>query len=127
MRLVAFGMQMLIDCSVGVLGGWSHLSSEGRYMGAAAFGNQSRTTNPYYKRLREIIHFGADGALHLNTALANWAFDVCTPYSADLIDILGEPILHHQVWRNGHRWATSCERRALHRRSYFARALQWNV
>lgn len=31
------------------------LSSEGRYMGAVAWGDQDRLTNPYYRRLREIF------------------------------------------------------------------------
>ena len=39
-------------------GGWPALSSEGRYMGAAAWGNTDRMTNPYYRPLRELFHFG---------------------------------------------------------------------
>ena len=42
-------------------GGWTWLSSEGRYMGAAAWGDMNRTTNPYYARLRHVLHFGANG------------------------------------------------------------------
>ncbi len=33
-------------------GGWTWLSSEGRYMGAAAWGDMNRATNPYYARLK---------------------------------------------------------------------------
>ena len=39
-------------------GGWTWLSSEGRYMGAAAWGDMNRATNPYYARLRDVLHFG---------------------------------------------------------------------
>ena len=58
-------------------GGWTWLSSEGRYMGAAAWGDMNRATNPYYSRLREVLHFGADGEIKLNRAMANW---YCDPY-----------------------------------------------
>ena len=30
-------------------GGWTWLSSEGRYMGAAAWGDMDRASNPYYR------------------------------------------------------------------------------
>ena len=33
-------------------GGWTWLSSEGRYMGAAAWGDMDRASNPYYARLQ---------------------------------------------------------------------------
>ena len=33
-------------------GGWTWLSSEGRYMGAAAWGDMNRASNPYYARLK---------------------------------------------------------------------------
>src|SRR6185437_1097833 len=32
-------------------GGWTVLSSEGRYMGAAAYGDMDRATNRFYRRL----------------------------------------------------------------------------
>ena len=41
-------------------GGWTWLSSEGRYMGAAAWGDMSRASNPYYTRLKQVLHFGAE-------------------------------------------------------------------
>jgi carbamoyltransferase len=42
-------------------GGWTWLSSEGRYMGAAAWGDNDRKTNPFYQSLRDIISLGQDG------------------------------------------------------------------
>ena len=42
-------------------GGWTWLSSEGRYMGAAAWGDMDRASNPYYARLRQVLHFGDGG------------------------------------------------------------------
>lgn len=80
-------------------GGWTWLSSEGRYMGAAAWGDMNRASNPYYARLREVLYFGGAGEVRLNRALANWycePFD--RPYKATLIDILGEPLRPDQLW-----------------------------
>jgi carbamoyltransferase len=80
-------------------GGWTWLSSEGRYMGAAAWGDMDRATNPYYARLREVLDFGAHGAVKLNRAMANWYCDPFDrPYKAALNDILGDPLKPHQLW-----------------------------
>ena len=80
-------------------GGWTWLSSEGRYMGAAAWGDMDRASNPYYARLREVLQFGADGEVRLNRALANWYCDTFDhPYKRALIDVLGEPLKPMQLW-----------------------------
>lgn len=80
-------------------GGWPLLSSEGRYMGAAAWGDGDRVTNRYYRRLRQIVHFGSQGEVRLNRALANWTRGgLIQPYSEELIEILGEPIPVEQMW-----------------------------
>jgi carbamoyltransferase len=80
-------------------GGWTWLSSEGRYMGAAAWGDMNRATNPYYARLKDVLHFGGGGEIRLNRALANWYCDPFDrPYQAALIDILGEPLKPEQLW-----------------------------
>ena len=80
-------------------GGWTWLSSEGRYMGAAAWGDMNRISNPYYARLKNVLHFGSAGEVRLNRALANWYCDPFDhPYKAALIDILGEPLRPDQLW-----------------------------
>jgi carbamoyltransferase len=80
-------------------GGWTWLSSEGRYMGAAAWGDMSRASNPYYARLKEVLQLGGNGEVRLNRALANWYRDPSIrPYKAPLIDILGEPLKPEQLW-----------------------------
>ncbi len=80
-------------------GGWTWLSSEGRYMGAAAWGNMDRAANPYYARLRQVLDFGDKGEIRLNRALANWYCDPFDhPYKQPLIDILGEPLRPDQLW-----------------------------
>ena len=80
-------------------GGWTWLSSEGRYMGAAAWGDMNRASNPYYARLKQVLHFGADGEIKLNRAMANWCCDPYdNPYHAPLIEILGEPLKPEQLW-----------------------------
>lgn len=80
-------------------GGWPPLSAEGRYMGATAWGDGNRLTNPYYRRLKHIFHFGPEGEVHINRALASWTrHSLAEPYSEELIDILGEPISPENIW-----------------------------
>ena len=80
-------------------GGWTWLSSEGRYMGAAAWGDMNRASNPYYARLREVLHFGDGGEIKLNRTLANWYADPFdNPYKRALIDIIGEPLKPEKLW-----------------------------
>lgn len=80
-------------------GGWTVLSSEGRYMGATAWGDGDRLTNPYYTRLRELFHFGAAGAVRLNRALANWPRRLqVDPYMPALTDVLGPPLPPEKLW-----------------------------
>ena len=80
-------------------GGWTWLSSEGRYMGAAAWGDMNRASNPYYARLRDVLHFGAGGEVKINRAMANWYCDPFdNPYKKALTDILGPPLSPDQLW-----------------------------
>jgi carbamoyltransferase len=80
-------------------GGWTWLSSEGRYMGAAAWGDMNRASNPYYARLKDVLHFGARGEVLLNRASANWYCDPFHhPYKPALIEILGSPLKPDQLW-----------------------------
>lgn len=80
-------------------GGWTILSSEGRYMGSAAWGDGERLTNPYYRRLRELFHFGSGGSVRLNRALANWPRSLqVKPYTRALREILGPPIPLDSMW-----------------------------
>lgn len=80
-------------------GGWNILSSEGRYMGAAAWGDLNRASNPYYRGLRDVLHFGDGGEIKLNRAMANWYCQALDhPYKAPLIKILGEPLTAEQLW-----------------------------
>jgi carbamoyltransferase len=80
-------------------GGWTWLSSEGRYMGAAAWGDMNRASNSYYPRLKNVLHFGTDGEVRLNRAMANWYCDPFgDPYKAALTRILGPPLKPDQLW-----------------------------
>jgi carbamoyltransferase len=80
-------------------GGWTFLSSEGRYMGAAAYGDLNRSTNPFYSRLRDLLCLQADGQVYLNRSLANWPRQMFRqPYTEALIDILGMPIAKQDMW-----------------------------
>jgi carbamoyltransferase len=80
-------------------GGWTWLSSEGRYMGAAAWGDMNRESNRYYERLKDVLHFGNDGDIKLNRALGYWYRDPFeNPYSQALIDILGPPLKPDELW-----------------------------
>lgn len=80
-------------------GGWTILSSEGRYMGSTAWGDGDRMTNRFYRPLREVFHFGNDGTVRLNRALANWPRSLqAVPYTPALHDILGPPIPRERMW-----------------------------
>lgn len=80
-------------------GGWTLLSCEGRYMGAAGFGNGDRLTNPFYAPLRRIFSLEPGGQVYLNRTLANWHRNlVRKPYTRELVRILGEPIPQEQMW-----------------------------
>jgi carbamoyltransferase len=80
-------------------GGWTWLSSEGRYMGAAAWGDMDRASNRYYAALRQVLDFGSGGEVRLNRSMANWYCDLFDhPYKAPLIEILGEPLRTDQLW-----------------------------
>ncbi|MEA2837785.1 MAG: carbamoyltransferase [Bradyrhizobium sp.] len=80
-------------------GGWTWLSSEGRYMGAAAWGDMNRATNPYYARLKDLLDLGPGGAVRLNRAMANWQCDPFDhPYAPALTELLGEPLKPDQLW-----------------------------
>jgi carbamoyltransferase len=81
-------------------GGWTILSSEGRYMGAAAWGNQDRLTNKYYPGLRQIFYLGPDGDVTLNRALANWPRNLLSkPYTPELRRIIGDPTPAKMMWK----------------------------
>lgn len=74
-----------------LLGGWAALSAEGRYMGAAAWGNNDRLTNPFYKRLSEFFHFAERGQVFCNSAMADNAF-------AGLEAIVGPFVPFDKIW-----------------------------
>src|SRR5581483_10547062 len=74
-------------------GGWTWLSCEGRYMGAAAWGDMNRATNRYYAALKEVLQLQPRGEVRLNRAMANWYADPFRhPYKQALIDVLGAPL-----------------------------------
>lgn len=80
-------------------GGWTTLSSEGRYMGAAAWGDLNRLTNPYYKRLRQLFHFQSQGRVYINRSMENWhSSGERRPYKKPLRDILGAPLSSDDMW-----------------------------
>jgi carbamoyltransferase len=80
-------------------GGWTWLSSEGRYMGATAYGDNDRKTNRYYAALKSIFDLRPNGEVLLNRDLANWPRDILhTPYTEELVRILGEPIAIADMW-----------------------------
>ncbi len=80
-------------------GGWTTLSSEGRYMGAVAWGNSDRLTNPFYRGLREIFQFGPEGRIEINRNMANWQCSgELAPYARRLVDLLGPPIPPERLW-----------------------------
>lgn len=84
-------------------GGWTTLSSEGRYMGAVAWGDNDRLTNPYYRRLREIFHFAPEGRVHVNRRMCNWQnAGELGPYNRALEEVIGKPIPPDKMWNPDH-------------------------
>jgi carbamoyltransferase len=80
-------------------GGWTWLSSEGRYMGATAYGNNDRASNPYYAALKDIFCLAPEGRIFVNRDLANWPRDILRkPYTDALKKIIGEPIALEDMW-----------------------------
>jgi carbamoyltransferase len=80
-------------------GGWTWLSSEGRYMGATAYGDNDRASNPYYQALKRIFVLAPEGRIYLDRDLANWPRDIMRePYTDALKAILGEPIAQKDMW-----------------------------
>lgn len=80
-------------------GGWPPLSSEGRFMGAAAWGDGDRRSNRIYAGLRRVLHLAADGRVHIDRnalrypRLGSEAF-----YGRELLEILGPPIPPERIW-----------------------------
>ncbi|MBC8116795.1 MAG: carbamoyltransferase [Candidatus Saccharimonas sp.] len=80
-------------------GGWTPLSSEGRYMGATAWGDGERLTNKFYRPLREIFHFAPKGEMLVNRAFVNWHIaGELAPYGRAMSAAFGEPIPHDKMW-----------------------------
>lgn len=80
-------------------GGWPMLSSEGRYMGAAAWGDMNRLTNAYYMPLRQLLYFMPEGKVYLNRSFASWhTKGMLEPYTKALTRILGQPIPLSDMW-----------------------------
>jgi carbamoyltransferase len=80
-------------------GGWTPLSSEGRYMGAVAWGDGNRQTNPFYRGLRQLLHFAPHGRVMVNRAAVNWHnAGELHPYGRFMKQLLGEPIPRRRMW-----------------------------
>jgi len=93
----SLGMMYLFISST--QGGWPPLSSEGRFMGAAAWGDGNRESNPHYASLRQLFAFAEEGEVFLNRDLANWhRAGSLAPYTPALKEILGEPIPLDRMW-----------------------------
>ena len=89
-RAHSLGVFYMICASL--LGGWTALSAEGRYMGAAAWGDGCRLTNPYYRRLREYFHFGAEGEVFVNNMMTENNF-------SGLERVMGPFVALNEIWK----------------------------
>ncbi len=79
-------------------GGWTPLSSEGRFMGASAWGDRDRRTNGVYRAMRGLLHLGPDGEVSVNRMAARWMHDRAHPYGGVLADALTAPVPIDQRW-----------------------------
>jgi len=79
-------------------GGWTPLASEGRLMGAAAWGECDRSRNTVYQALRNLLVLGDDGAVGLDRQWIQWHLTPDKPYGQPLRKVLGEPIPKDRLW-----------------------------
>ncbi|MEZ4316129.1 MAG: carbamoyltransferase C-terminal domain-containing protein [Myxococcota bacterium] len=79
-------------------GGWTPLSSEGRFMGASAWGDRNRLTNRVYRELRGLLVLGANGSVLLNRAAGNWHSDRTEPYVGLAAEALTPPVPVEDRW-----------------------------
>ena len=80
-------------------GGWPVGSAEGRWMAAAAFGNQDPGGNRYYRPLRRLLHSGENGSIQIDRTLAHWhVAGAVRPFSRRLLDALGGQSAFEAGW-----------------------------
>lgn len=87
------------------IGGWPPLASEGRLMGASAYGDMNRETNQYYLALKkaELVQLEPEGKIKINKKLINVHLDgLYKPFSDKLIEILGEPVAMENWYKPDH-------------------------
>lgn len=90
---------MLYSILSSTLGGWTVLSSEGRFMGATAWGDSNRLTNPFYKRLRQVLCFGSEGRVSVDRSFIKYhKRGQEEPFSKKLVEIVGAPIPQEMMW-----------------------------
>jgi carbamoyltransferase len=68
-------------------GGWTALSAEGRYMGAAAWGDNSRLTNRYYMQMRQYFFFGPNGDVFVNSSMTDNAYALLQTIGGRFLDV----------------------------------------
>jgi len=71
--------------------GFSVNNSEYKVMGLSPYGNMNKKTNPYYKKLKEVIDIKPDGSYNLDMSYFTYHFSDRMP-SEKLCDLLGGPI-----------------------------------
>ena len=84
-------------------GGWTALSSEGRYSRApAAYGDMDRSTNTFYRQLlKHLRSSGRTATCTISTGRlrGHWPWRMLRqPYTQDLTEILGPPIAPEEMW-----------------------------
>jgi len=71
--------------------GFSVNNSEYKVMGLAAYGDMSRSSNPYYKKLSKVIDIKDDGSYHLNMQYFSFHYKDRMP-SKEFCKLMGHPI-----------------------------------
>ena len=103
--------------------GWTWLSCEGRYMGAAAYGNTDRVANSFHAPLSDIFCLQPEGQVYLNRSLANWhRSHFHDPYTPELRRILGKPVAHQHMWNPDAVIRTEDIHRKINRQDWFDKA-----
>ncbi len=74
-------------------GGWPFGSAEGRWMAAAAFGEQDRESNPYYEAVASLLSVDGAGRVQINRELANWPRrGSIAPFTPAIEPLIAQPI-----------------------------------
>jgi carbamoyltransferase len=91
----------LLYTALTVFLGFRPFDGEYKVMGLAAYGDDSRESNPYYRKLRQTLQVAEDGSFGLNMRYFGHNNLEMKAYRPELVDLLGLPPRHSADPMNG--------------------------